>query len=79
MTHLSIYPVSIALGSALQVRVMEAPTAKLTFSGLGEMTTTGLTVQERKLVREKNISKIWLSISIPTEEDKDEKKKSIKE
>ena len=72
-----MYPLSIVLGSALQIRVMEAPTAKLTFSGLGEMTTTGLTVQERKLVRKtrKNTDKIWFSISIPTEKDKNEKKK----
>ena len=45
---------------------MEAPTAKLTFSGLGEMTTTGLTEQERKLVGEKILIKYgFLSLFQP--------------
>ena len=73
-----MYPLSIVLGSALQVRVMEAPTAKLTFSGLGEMTTTGLTVQERKLVGEKILIKYgFLSLFQPRRTRM--KKKSLKE
>ena len=57
---------------------MEAPTAKLTFSGLGEMTTTGLTVQERKLVGEKILIKDgFLSLFQPRRTRM--KKKSLKE
>ena len=51
MTHLSKCHTSSALGSALQVRIMEAPMGKLLFSGLEDMATTGFSARGIKLKR----------------------------
>ena len=46
-TYLSRYSASSILGSAVQFRVMEAPMGNVLFSGLEDMSTTGLTGLER--------------------------------